>query len=51
MSPLSVFSPEQIEIIRKRPRFEKKRDFWILDARAPPESTFQFQMFFQNALQ
>ena len=31
MSPLSVFSPEQIEISRKRPRFEKKRDF--LDSR------------------
>ena len=43
MPPLTVFSPEQIEIFRKRPRIERKNViFFILDARAPPESIFQF---------
>ena len=42
MPPLTVFSPEQIEIFRKRPRIEKNVIFFILDARAPPESIFQF---------
>ena len=40
MPPLTVFSPEQIEIFRKRSRIEKKRDFFYSRRTCSPGEHF-----------